>query len=220
MVNLLRAVFVAWCVVTYILAFVFSGRMNGTPTAAMLLSTGLIFYIFAALGLQLAHAKDKRPVSDLVLVAAYPVLLYFLLARGFDASRRFWIFVGYLQFILITGGFLLGIMLGPVIAWGRGMPAEQARGVVQFGLSYMRLFGRRVVFLILLFAGTLAGMVVFGIRLLHTLPEATPVRDTLFAVLSATGLVVVVAFTYRHTVFNLLQNPELRKAYTQGSAVS
>ena len=215
MLKFIRFLFVAWCIVTYILAFVFTGGQRDPRLTALLLSTGLIFYIIAGATLQIAHAKDKRPVSDLVLAAAYPVLIYAILARGVDASRAFWVFVGFLQFILITGGFMLGILLAPVIARGRGMPAEQAGGMVRFGFSYMRLFGRRVVFLALLFAGAIAGMALFSGRLLRALPESTPMRDTLFAVLSAAGLVAVAIYTYRHTVFNLVQDQSLRAAYTQ-----
>ena len=217
MTKLIRFLFVAWCVVTYILAFVFTGGQRDPRLTAMLLSTGLIFYIFASAALQLAHAKENRPISDLVLVAAYPMIVYFILARGLDASRTFWVFIGFLQFILITGGFMLGILIAPVIARGRGMSAEQAGGMVRFGFSYMRLFGRRVVFLILLFAGAIAGMALFSGRLLRALPESTPMRDTLFAVLSAAGLVIVALYTYRHTIFNLAQDAALRTTYTEGA---
>ena len=216
MVKFVRFLFVTWCVVTFILAFVFTGEHRDPRLTAMLLSTGLIFYIFAGAGLQIAHATDKRPVSDLVLAAAYPILIYAVIARGLDASRTFWVFLGFLQFILITGGFMLGLFLAPVIAWGRGMPAEQAGGLVRFGISYMRLFGRRVVFLVLLFAGAIAGMIFFCNRLLRMLPESTASRDALFAVLSAAGLVIVALYTYRHTIFNLAQDARLRATYTQG----
>jgi len=145
------------------------------------------------------------------------MVIYAVLARGLDASRTFWVFIGFLQFVLVTGGFMLGLLLAPVIAWGRGMPAEQAGGIVRFGIAYMRLFGRRVVFLILLFAGAIAGMVLFCSRLLQTLPVSTPARDALFAVLSAGGLVIVALYTYRHTVFNLAQNSALRASYAEGA---
>jgi len=50
-VKFVRFLFVTWCVVTYILAFIFTSGGRDPRNTAILLSTGLIFYIFAAAAL-------------------------------------------------------------------------------------------------------------------------------------------------------------------------
>lgn len=213
-VNFLRFLFVAYGLATFILALVFSGFVNPAFWQGFLLVVGLVLYIVAGVTLRVAHKTEKRPVAELIPALLYPVLAYYLMFFSFDlGTKRFWMFIGYFQFLVLTGGFMLGIFLAPVIA-RRSYSKEQVAGVVKFGLRYIKSI-RREAFALVLFTGIWISLAYFAARLMSRLGRPMPRQWVVFCAFFVSALVILTRFTYRHTVFNLMKDEKLKDAYAK-----
>lgn len=213
--NALRFLTAVYWLATFIAALVLSGFRDPAFWQALLVGTGLVFYVIAAAGLLMAHAKERRPVLDLAAVLAYPVLAY-QLAAGTPSfrARGLWVFVGYFQFLALTGGFFLGIVLAPAAARFRSFTGDEVRSVVRAGLRFVTGL-RLTVFALVLFAGAACALWWLGSWFVGEFGGALTARGQTVATVSLViGGLAIAAFTFRHTVFNLLRDDDLRRRYT------
>ena len=213
--NLFRFLFVVYCFATLIVALVVSGFDFSSFIPVMLLIIGTIFYIIASTALQVSHKKEERPLTDLVLVILYPFLVYYLMFFSFDfKSTLFLMFPGYFYFLVITGGFILGIFLSPFMAARKGHPNEKIRYFILEGIEFIKNMGA-LVYAGIMFIGIFAALTYFFTRFLSRFTRWSSLQTAFFYFFLFVGIIGVIKFTYRHTSFNIARDPELRKKYTQ-----
>lgn len=188
--DLLRFLFAAYCFFALVFALYFSGMDFFTFIPIMLLVIGIVFFIIAVGALSVAHKKEGRHWSDLLMVMAYPYLVYLLVFLTFDIkSKLFWMFPGYFYFLVITGGFILGILFSPIIARG-----------IRDGFQIIGKMGvMKYVGLIL--AGVFAVLVWFFTRFLAGFTPLSPVQTAVFWFFLLLGIFAVIKFSYRHSAF-------------------
>lgn len=218
-VNALRFLFIVYVFVTFILALVFSGVRNISAGFGIVLACGFVLLVVSGAVLQIAHKTEKRSAAELIPALLYPVLAYYLMFFSFDlGTRRFWIFIGFFQFLVSVGGFLLGILLAPVIA-RPSYSKEQVAGVVRFGLGHIKSL-RRETFAVVLLTGVTLCLAYVAWRLVRRLGPLTSLQQLVFYASLAAGIAIVLTFTYRHTVFNLMKDATLKQAYAESQPLA
>lgn len=204
--DLIRFLFVVYCLLALAFALYFSTVDFSTFLPITLLVVGIVFFIVAAGALLTAHKKEDRPLLDLLIVAAYPYLVYLLTFLSLDVeSTLFWMFPGFFYFLVITGGFVLGILFSPFMALGF---REGLKTVGKMGpMKYVGL----------VLAGVFGAVAWFFTRFLSNFTELTSFQSAVFWFFLLVGVLSVIKFSYRHTSFNLAQNPVLRRKYSKPS---
>ncbi len=214
-VRVFRFLFVLYCFVTLVFAFIFS-RLDFTAfVPATLLFVGIVFYIIAIVALQVMHQKEARSLNDLLLVIGYPYLVYFLMFFSLNyRDQQLWIIVGFFYFLVLTAGFVLGIVLSPLIAKLKEFPKEEIRGHLRFGIEFLKR-GRGIGDALFLLIGIFIALVYFYARFLLRFSHLSLYQAFVFYFFLLLGIIAVVKFTFRHTVFNIARDPELKRKYDE-----
>lgn len=202
--DLLRFLFVSYCFIALVFALFFSGVDFSLLVPIVLLVIGIVFYIIANVALLGAHKKEDRSLTDLLVVMVYPFLVYLLVFLSFDfGGKLFWMFPGFFYFLVITGGFVLGLLFSPFIAGGirEGFRVMGKMGVMKY-IGFM-------------LSGVFVVLVWFFTRFLSGFTELTSVQTAVFWFFLLLGIYVVIKFSYRHSTFNLAKDPELRRKYAK-----
>ncbi len=191
-------------VATYVAMVLVQGTFAGTaPTWRRLAGTcGLVVLIVAVAALLLLHRQGARPAWELLPMLLVPFVLRAALGGGLGLGRRdLWAFVGGYGFLVVAGGFALGILGSPLVALlrPRGPSAAEVAETVRGGVAFVRALGLGA-FGLVLAAGCLAALLVVAGDLGQRLPEPTPLRRTVLYLVLLTHLGGVAAFTALHTV--------------------
>lgn len=209
-----RYLFAFYCLVTYGAAVVFSGLQSPGTGSIFIFMIGLVFFIIGLGGLLIGHRIEGRSPVELLIFFLYPPAAYLIIFRELDlGSGEFWVFLGAYNFLAIAGGFLIGILLSPIVALCRGLPGRGVLKLVRFGLDRFRRPGMAELGAVLL-VGVSAALAVAAVDLLAgVLPAEMLPRfgGYLFLLL---GTSAVALFSYRHTTFNLLHNRAMLDRYT------
>ena len=208
-----RFLLAIYCLATFFLAIFFSGISSSSSGAAFLLTAALVFYIVSLGGLLIAHRKEGRPAIETGLLLFYPLAVRFFLFRKCDVGEPdFWLFIGVFTFIIIAGGFFLGIVLSPLIARVRGQSASKTGSAVRSGFRHIR----RAVpldFAVFFAGGVILALVLSFLRIFPSiLPPDQGWSSAAYAFLAA-GTAGTAWFSYRHTRFGLNENSKLRRRY-------
>ena len=208
-----RYLLAVYCLLLFSLPFLFKQIPFGSPGVSLLTGAALVFYIVSLGGLLIAHKTEGRPSWELSAVPIYPFAVYVLMYQSSDfGSRDFWTFNGVFTFLMIAGGFALGIFLSPLIARFRGQSFEGIEGKVRAGF---RQIWRTVPidFAVLFLGGSVLALALSGANLFPgIMPPGFVPRLTGFLFLAA-GMTAVAVFAYRHTFFGLRENRKLRDRY-------
>lgn len=216
--NTIRFLLVAWWIATFIAALVLSGFRNPSFLQSLVVAGTLVLYVVSGAGLQLMHAKERRKGFELIVALLFPVLVYAGLFGVVDPrTARFWVFTGFLNLLVVVGGFLCGVLLSPLIARARSMSSEAVAEVVGFGARFVKAI-RLGAFAVVLFSAAATGLAWAGMRLFKRVADESG-RGLSLGVLLALGIFAVAWFVYRHTIFNLLQDSTLRESYKPEQAV-
>lgn len=174
---------------------------------ATLFVCGLVVHIVAVFALLAMHRIGARPVWEPVAFLLAPAVVWWFLG-GPDgrAAHAFWVFHGAFLFVALTGGFLLGVFLSPVIAIRQGLDGATAARGVQGGVAHVRRMPGLGTFGALLFGATAIGLVGLAVRAAHLcglarLPVASQIALALLATVAAGAVAVL---TYRNTIFGLM----------------
>ncbi|MCJ7586807.1 MAG: hypothetical protein MUQ00_02755 [Candidatus Aminicenantes bacterium] len=199
-----RTAFVLFCFAATIASLVVARPPMTKLWVTLPVVLGFVFYLVASVALQVAHSGDGRPLFELAVVTAYPFLVYLLVFRRLDVgSGSFWAFPGVFYFLMITGGFILGTVLSPLLARRKGHSWAAIGDTVWTGLEFLKgqkLFGSALIVLPALLI-SLAGAALYFSSKLWVLK--TYQKAELF-VLLAIGTSVVIFFTFKHTVFGMV----------------
>jgi hypothetical protein len=206
MMAFVRSVAVVYLLATYVLALVFSGL--GSPGHGILLTVavaGLVFYVIGTIVLQMTQHKEGRSILSLVVLIGYPFLSFFLQFGSAEyMSREFWRYAGWTNFVMIEGGFMLGIVLSPLIARGRGMQDSQISSIVRKGREHIANYGWKGLggagaLVVLLLAPA-----VLGVWLAVEQAEALKAGQGMtYGAYIFAGILAMAAFTYERTKFGL-----------------
>lgn len=197
----LRALFVLYCFGATAVSLAALRIPLSKLWVSLLVVVGSVFYIVASFALQAVHASDGRPLFELFAVAAYPVLVYALVFFRLDfRAAAFLAFPGLFYFLMLTGGFILGTVLSPLIARRKGRDWGEIGDTVEAGVDFLKNLGLYASALVVLpvLALSLAGAAAF---LFLSLWRATAAQAVALALLLAVGIATVVALTFNHTVF-------------------
>jgi hypothetical protein len=193
----------SYAVLAYVLACGLQAGGRVTVPVAFLMACGIVVYIVALGGLMVAHFSESRPSWELVLPLLFPFVLYQSLWGSFRImDKDLWIFVGLFTFLQVTGGFVLGILVAPLVA-AMTRPSERGgiRARVLLGIRAIRT-RRLQVFGIVLSAGLLGALVhALSRMLLAGLPRAQASDVWSVSIALAAGVLLVAGFSQRHTVF-------------------
>jgi hypothetical protein len=85
---------------------------------------------------------------------------------------------------------------------------------VKFGLRFIQSM-RREVFALVIFVGVWVSLIYVAWRLLSKLGVLSSLQQGVFYASLVIGVLVVMAFTYRHTIFNLMKDKQLKQAYAK-----
>jgi hypothetical protein len=215
--NLTRFLLILYFILMGVASLYFGGFDPSSLLSVFGLLFAVIFYLTAALALQVAHKKEGRSKFDWLVLALYPFLIYLLIFKDFNQNRPFfWILPGYFYFSMITGGFLGGIILSPHLArWERYAKAEvedivdRGRARTSWPFSLMSIG---------LIVALLLALVFVPLTLLRDFKEIGKWQMGLFIVLFIIGIIRVGQFSYRHTIFHIKHDPELLNKYAPSEA--
>lgn len=200
----IRTLFVFYCFAATIISLIVVRPPMSKLWVTLPVVFGFVFYFVASFALQVAHAADGRPLFELGIAAAYPYLVYVLVFFRLDVGDgAFWAFPGVFTFLMITGGFILGTILSPLLARRKGHSWAAIGETVWSGLEFLKglkLFGSALVVLPALLI-SLAGSALYLSSELWVLKPFQ--RAELFFFL-ALGTAVVIFFTFKHTVFGMI----------------
>jgi hypothetical protein len=209
--NIFRFLFVLYCFVALGVSLFLSGIDFSDFFPLMLLLIGIVFYIIASVGLQAAHIKEGRPLGDLVYAVLYPYMVYVLIFLSVDFKNIvYWMFPGYFHFLVITGGFILGIAFSPFMAARRDYSGEFVSG-----WKFIRGLGRPGVPILLMLVCVFIALSYFFLRFPLGLADLTVYQSAVFYIFLVTAVTLVIKFTYRHTIFNINRDPGLMKKYSK-----
>ncbi|MBN2206597.1 MAG: hypothetical protein JW742_04265 [Candidatus Aminicenantes bacterium] len=197
----LRTLFIVFCFAATIVSLIVARPSLSSLLVSIPVVIGFVFYIVASVALQVAHAAAGRPLRELLFVAAYPFLAYALVFCRIDfGSAAFRAFPGVFYFLTLTGGFILGTLLSPLLARRKGREWGEAAEAVWSGIAFLRALGLFASALIVLPALVLS---LAGAALYLTLKlwSLTRFQLALLFLLLAAGTAVVVVFTFKQTVF-------------------
>jgi hypothetical protein len=197
----LRALFVLYCLAATAVSLVAARPPMSRVWVLIPFVIGLVFYLVASVALQTAHAFDGRSLVELLLVAAYPYFVYAAVFLRFDVgSLSFWAFPGVFYFLMLTGGFVFGMILAPLLARREGRDWGAVGETAWRGIELLKtlgLFGSALIVLPALVL-SLAGAAVYLALRLWSLDAARTVELLLFL---AAGAGAILIFSFRHTVF-------------------
>lgn len=185
-----------------------TGRL-GRPVAAMVFSGALVMHLIASFALLQMHRTDRRPAWEPVLFLLLPAAAWWALGGSAGhTARAFWTFAGAFQFVAVTGGFLLGVLLSPLAAVVRGLDAGVAAGGLRYGFAHLRRFRAPEISMAVLFGAATTGLAALAVHAARAcgvaaLPAAAQAAVALLAVLATGG---VAALAYRHTLFGMLES--------------
>ncbi|MBN1270036.1 MAG: hypothetical protein JXB04_10625 [Kiritimatiellae bacterium] len=214
--NVLRFLFAAYGLGTFVFAVVAPGDGRFTFFEGVTLAVGLVFFIVAAAALLAAHRTEGRSPADLLAVALYPFGVYYLMFLSpHFGTRAFWVFCGYFSFLAVTGGFMLGLFLSPIIASQKLYTKEEAFSIVRFGLNFMKEIHGPAGYALAGLSTVFAALIIYALKAVaHLGPLAAGQRVTFSAAL-ALAVLIILRFTYRHSIFSLIRDPELREKYAR-----
>ncbi|MBP7734546.1 MAG: hypothetical protein KA369_01105 [Spirochaetes bacterium] len=159
---------------------------------------GLVFYIVALGAILISHRNSARPLWELPLAFMAPYLLYAILFLSFDpSSKELWRFTGAFQFISISGGFFLGIVLSPLIAVAIGSyTGREALDFTVLGFRFIDRIGLRA-FGIVLGAGLLTALMYVTWLLVAEIREISIMKKIFFflVLLGNTSLFAYYSYT-------------------------
>jgi len=203
-----RVCFVAYALTTYVLAMVFSGlnRPENKPWLFVVVA-GLVFYIVAGIALQIMQHRDKRPVWELAVLAGYPFLAFHLQFKSTAfLTTAFWRYAGWSYFLIMAGGFILAIVLAPLFARLRGAPAGQVGEVLKLGKAHVARYGWKGVGGVIALCALLCAPILYVAWLaMRQANELQARKSWPYAAYVGLGALIMLALTYRHTLFGLLE---------------
>lgn len=203
----LRTVFVAYVLATYVLAMIVSGLSRPENRLWLYLAVaGLVWYIIAAVVLQLILHKERQPLWLVAVFVVYPPVTHYLQFSSMNlASLDFWCYAGWAYFLVICGGFILGIVLSPAIARLRGASGQEVSGAIAVGREHIARHGWKgitgALALIGLMCAPIALGAVFGMRHAGSIAAR---ESGWFAAYAALGAAIMLVLTYRNTLFSYL----------------
>ncbi|MEW6185048.1 MAG: hypothetical protein AB1585_04825 [Thermodesulfobacteriota bacterium] len=210
--NSIRFLFILYFFFMGIISLYFSGFDPSSLLSVFGLVFAGIFYLVAASALQIAHKKDGRSRFDWLVLALYPFLIYLLIFKDFNQNRSFfWILPGYFYFSMITGGFLGGILLSPHLARWESFSKEEVEDIVDRGRG--RTAWPFSLMSIGLIIALLLALTYVPLALWRDLKEVGNWQKGLFAILFSVGMIRVIYFSYRHTIFHIRRDPDLQQKY-------
>ena len=134
--QIFRTLFVIYCLASFIAALFLSNIDFAPLLIRLTIAIGLVFFVLSSIVLQIEHHTEGRPVWELIIVLLFPILVYCLMFyfSGLSA-REFWVFIGYFNAIVLTGGFIMGIFLSPIIAAFNAYSQEEILKRISLGTS-------------------------------------------------------------------------------------
>lgn len=169
---------------------------------------GLIVYIVAIGTVLVAHRNAARPMWELYLAFAAPYVLYALLFLSFDwKSKELWRFTGAFQFLSIAGGFILGIVLSPLIAVAVGsFTGREALDYTVFGFRFIHGIGLKD-FATVLGAGFVAALIYFAGLLVTEIGALGTARKVFFYIILLNATALFAYYAYTMTTFHAGTRP-------------
>ncbi len=169
---------------------------------------GLIVYIVAIGTILIAHRNASRSFWELILAFAAPYILYALLFFSFDwASKELWRFTGAFQFISIAGGFILGIVLSPLIAVIIGShTGKETLDMTVFGFRFIDSIGLKA-FGAVLAAGFTLALVFFSSVIVTEIRDLIVVKKIFFYLLLLNSTALFAYYAYTMTTFHAGTRP-------------
>ena len=138
----LRTLFVLYCFAATVASLVAARPPMSKLWVSLPAVIGFVFYLVALVALQVAHAADGRPAFELLAVAAYPFLVYALVFFRLDyRTAAFLAFPGVFYFLMLTGGFILGTVLSPLLARRKGRDWGTIGDAVWSGVEFLKSLG-------------------------------------------------------------------------------
>jgi len=204
----IRTIFAVYSVAILFVAFALAGFPAFSLPVRIGLIGGIVFHIIASAVFSLVHHKENRGLWEIVAAAALPFAAY-VAAFGWSgaADRHLWIVVGMSQFLFLTGGFLAGLLLSPIVAMIRGRPMESVGFILESGVAFLgswkRILAACVLFLAV--AGGFAAAIWLVFREIQGRSQNQ--RLVYFAVLT-TAAAVIARASYRQTVFGGAGKPD------------
>ncbi|MFA7686117.1 MAG: hypothetical protein WCX95_04955 [Candidatus Gracilibacteria bacterium] len=199
--------FAIYLLVLYIVAAKFAGFfLDPDGPKSYLFVGGLILYIVAIGGLLMTHSQNHRPLYELLIVSAVPILMYFGLNWGSGMTEfmttRFYIFVGFAYFISICGGFILGILSAPIVYYFNG--GKDASKIVNYGIHFVNNLGL-ISFGIVLFGLAILAIIFTTRELDLRLTNLTSIKKIILYILLTGETLFVAKMTYVNTIFAMIK---------------
>lgn len=212
MIRTLAAIF---SVALFGVAGFLAGSIFESYLIRMLFVIGFVFQIVSSASLALAHAKEKGNQLLPVALIGYPLLTWLLLYGDLAyKTTNFWIFQGFLLFQIVTGGFLLGIFLSPLLAVRKGASLSEAGRRVRFGIDFIKSINLKA-YALVMFGGIIIALGYYSSALIMRLQELPPAKKGLFLLLLLPALMAVIRFSYRHTTFGIENDPAMQEKYRE-----
>ena len=173
----------------------------------------MVFFIIASIALQVEHHTEGRPLWELIIVLLFPISVYCLMFFSLDlSSAAVWVFIGYYNAIVLTGGFILGIFLSPIIAAFNAYSQDEIFKRINFGIGSIMKKGP-VGNGILMFAGIILALIYFATGLFNLIGPLSVLQKTELYGSLILALVSLIWFSYRHTTFNIDRDVRMEEKY-------
>jgi len=199
----------------YILIFsLFYSKFNFSNLYTISISLiSIVFYIIAISSLNIAHNKDKRSITDLIYIVIYPFFVYTLIfyKLGLNIDSII-LFSGFFYFFIITGGFIFGILLSPLLTkWGE---KNKNNNVINITKEKVRVKAKKFKYALFTFLSSLfIALTVVFIKLISTVKQLGIYRIAVFYFFLFIGIGLIIKFTYSHTIYNIVNDPDLKKKH-------
>ncbi len=200
--KLLRYLSALYFIAVFCAAIYFANLQDGSFVMEFVFGGGITFYVMALGIFFISQHQEKRSVFlEMLMVGGYPWLAYLLF---FDKATlftpQFWIFIGLFSFIMMTGGFLLGMLSAPVLAYCQNYSWKEVSEMVKHGFEYMGQTGLANWGKALIFAVTLALVFYLG-SLTASLKDLNSAQKIIFYILLFLQTGAMAWFFYKHSVF-------------------
>ena len=198
MEKTLRTTFVIYCLYLFVVAVLLSDEdldSEMTLIKGVLWITAFVFYVIASITLQVMHHRDRSSLWDLLFLLLFPVLVYVILFGLHSiGGRAFWTFLGLFSFLMITGGFILGVCLSPVIA--------RLKGQIVFSFSVIRMLGvKYCVGVMFMFVMVFAALLYASYILIVSGHDVSLVKVIVSGVLLLSVVSLIAWRTYGHSAY-------------------
>lgn len=196
-----RLAFGFFCLACYFMAAVFAFDDIFDLSAFLPFAAGLVVSIVAGGGLLVAHFWERRSGVELLIAAACPFLVYYLVFSSLDITEQnLWIFCGFSYFLIIVEGFFIGLILSPLAGIRAGLSKQNIIETIKEGLRYIK-HADLVFYALVLITGTIFAGIVFSIELFELVGRAGTMQQISFYLFFLAATITIVLYTQRNTVF-------------------